>query len=628
MSAAAAVFRRELIEKRKSILFCLLFGVIPVIAPLISYLVDGSRPGAAQLRDILAMVLAITLFVTVAFLGGVTTIGRDLVEQRSSFYFSRPISPAALWTAKIAAAIVVAFACGIAVSLPAIVVARRLPFAGMAGINLGLNSILVAAIVAVPFFALAGHVLGISIRSKSAWLAFDVLALGATGFFVWSYLRILVLSSAEKLGLGLFSAFVIVVMGALAFAGFAQIAYGRTDIRAGHRAMSLALWLPILAFAGFVMLYLSWLGSGTPRDLKDPWVQRVSPRGDWMVLSGTRRFGADYVSSFLYSPVSGASEPIGTMSTTVFSGDGSTAAVLKFSVGIGEHLSAALSIAKLNRAPLRLEPTEIEFSGYPPALGLSRDGQRLATFDSHTITVLDLPTRRNLISANVSADSVSRAITFLFLGNDVVRCYAIGTQERGVIAPLHVFEVDLRTRKGRELAVIELTRGNEYRVSPDGAVILAGATIYDGTTGAVRRTLGTEERASSEFLSDGRIVISRAGSPSELAVFDPSGAPVRTIPIADAGVIRVCGEVSPGILMLGSRPGEFWLADVNAGTVRKVPVAGNPAVSRRWNQISDASATLAPGSLATRLVRSKDGSLLEIDPEAGGARVILQGSKR
>lgn len=625
MSAATAVFRRELIEKRKSILFCLVFGCVPVFAPLIATLVTGSRSGSSGLRDILASILAITLFITVSFLGGVTTIGRDLVEQRLSFYLARPISTAALWFSKLGAVLVVAFACGIAVLIPATLVGGGILSLPRFG-TLGFDEIVIAAALGIPFVALVGHAAGIAVRSKSAWLALDVFALGVVGFFLWTFLRVLIITLGGRLGLALFAALTIVLFLALAAAGHAQLEYGRTDIRAGHRAMSLTLWIPVLVFVGGATAYLAWLDTGSPADLNRVMVEKVSPRGDWMQVGGPRHLGLDYGASFLFNPSTGESVSLGALSGSVFSPDGSTAAVVQFSLVMPDSVVASLSVAKLDSKPVRLVQKDIAFPGYPPTLGLSRDGSRLATFDSHTISVIDLAQQKTLMSATVSQESLFRAARLHFLGDEIVRCYAAGGPRGN---SLHVFELNLRTRKARELAVIAITHGNDFRVTSDGTAILSGAKLFDVTTGALLRTLGSDEKSKSDILADGRIVVTRTGSGrSELELFDRSGTPIRTIALPATSSIRIAGEPEAGQVLLQPEMDEAWVVDLDAGTWQRIVTRGTLTGAGLWNQRSDASTPLAPGSIATRLVMRSDGSLVEVDPATGRERVIVKGRMR
>ena len=93
MSAAIALFTRELRGRTRLFVSCAVLACVPFLATLL--------PAAqAHRADVIAMVggfLAICVGAAVALATGGSVIMRDLAERRMSFWFAKPLHPAALW---------------------------------------------------------------------------------------------------------------------------------------------------------------------------------------------------------------------------------------------------------------------------------------------------------------------------------------------------------------------------------------------------------------------------------------------------------------------------------------------------------------------------------------------------
>src|SRR5438270_7127618 len=103
MNATVAIARRELLEKRFVFLAAVAFAALAFVVPFV--------PGvhAEQKREaivVVSTILSVGFTLGLATILGATTIGRDLSEGRLSFYFTRPIPAAAIWSGKLIAAVI------------------------------------------------------------------------------------------------------------------------------------------------------------------------------------------------------------------------------------------------------------------------------------------------------------------------------------------------------------------------------------------------------------------------------------------------------------------------------------------------------------------------------------------
>ncbi|HUR79925.1 MAG TPA: hypothetical protein VM733_04125, partial [Thermoanaerobaculia bacterium] len=121
MSAAVTIFTRELRERSRLFAACIVLAAVPFIATML--------PSARQHRsDVIAIVggaIAVCIGLGTALTLGITVLTRDLSERRLSFYFAKPLHPAALWIGKAAAALVTMAFCFGVIAVPAMLVGGR-----------------------------------------------------------------------------------------------------------------------------------------------------------------------------------------------------------------------------------------------------------------------------------------------------------------------------------------------------------------------------------------------------------------------------------------------------------------------------------------------------------------------
>jgi hypothetical protein len=172
---ALVIARREVAEKRFVLLAALAFGALPFVVAAIPVARSGNGP--RDVVDIVAGVLCVGFTFALALILGASVIGRDLSENRLSFYFSRPVGAASIWFGKVAGALAL-----IAVSFAVILLPSRVAGAARwtqtwAG-NADWMALAALAIAVVLFFV--AHLVGTFVRSRSAWIALDfALACGA-----------------------------------------------------------------------------------------------------------------------------------------------------------------------------------------------------------------------------------------------------------------------------------------------------------------------------------------------------------------------------------------------------------------------------------------------------------------
>ncbi len=245
-----AVFRREWIGKRNLFLLATGEGLLLLFA----YLYDpamraGSDKGAAM------AVFGSLMFVWVcAALFGATMIGKELEERRFGFFLNRPLHPAEIFFGKVTAGLAQALLAGLLTCLP------WLLGGGWQGLALVEAGRLVSAwLLGGLFLLLLLHAVSIQARSKAPWLLLDLAAWGGCLWGCWSLFRKLALSGvgfehAVRFAGGVFAAMTL----GLLVSGYLQVAQGRSDLRRGHRWVSLAMALTIgvTLFAGWG--YTTW----------------------------------------------------------------------------------------------------------------------------------------------------------------------------------------------------------------------------------------------------------------------------------------------------------------------------------------------------------------------------------
>ncbi len=552
MSAAATIFIRDLRERSRLFIACIVMAAVPFVATLL----PSARGHRGDVIAIVGGALAICIGIGTALALGMSVISRDLTERRMSFYFARPLSPAALWIGKAGAALVTLLFCFSVIAVPAMLFAGRAWDRRWLG---GMQPILAGALaISVLFFV--SHAFATVVRSRSTLLALDfVFAIVCAGALLMIFWPVF-LGQAIGVSQVMMIAIAIAVLIILAIAPVWQLAQGRTDIRRSHAAFSRFFWpasAVVLLVAG---AYVWWLVSATPRDLDSIRNIEQPARGHFAMITGGSNGRADYQSTFLVDTTNGKYERIATPPWWGIesSKDGKVIAWLQ---PAGMFSVSFLELYVNGRA------TNILMS--PSArLVMSDDGTRVATDTGTTITVYEVASGKMLASA-AGFDSRAQANLF-FVTNDLLR--VIETE------PLRISELDVRNRKLTRTGErdLETPSGHAISVSGDGSRMFVRGpnVIADARTGAtiapVDRDLDPDRYSSASMLHDGRVAaISYAARTPRLRLYAPDGTRTAEIALQPARSVWISGEIEGGRLILTAHRGTMYVIDVARGVIEQ-----------------------------------------------------------
>jgi hypothetical protein len=651
MKGFVAVLQREIFERRLLALVAFILGLVPLALPLAPGLLPEGF-SAEDLRSGLAIGLAALLTALFAlFLGGSIIVG-DLAERRLGFYFARPLSGGAIWAGKIAAALVLVLGCGVLVLAPAAQMGIDSNPFGIQGFNL--ESSVALWSVGLLGLLLAAHAASLMVRSRSPWLLLDLVALGTVAGLYWSSSRRLILAGvgahAPWSGGAFFDPRVwiaagsfLVVLLALALAGLLQVVRGRTDLRRGHRVLSLSLWGTLIPAAAVLAgLSFWWIGGG-PGDLRSIDEVLGAPQGTWVALVGSSSRIVHYQQGFLYDLGSGRSVRTGFGTASIelgpqvrFSADGRRVVWLAYD-GVPFNSPLAVFRLDLDRAGARPVRTQISYPVVPRSLALSPDGRRLADYGYYAqkrVTVSDVDTGRLLAAAELSSTTGRPGLAFADAGH--LRLYdaslydVAGVSTEARQADSEILELDLASRAPR-FEVTGHLRGalgfTNLSLSPAGDRALVrgyeGLRLCDARTGEMLAPLG-DRKSTGSFLADGRIaVLSRVAGGRELRVFAPDGrSELRRFAFPGAWAVVVgdpspSGQPAPDLLRIAvsaapPSPWEVRLLDLASG--------GSQSLGVRKLLSPGGERSLTPG----RSLARADG-LLWFDPASFRERMVLKG---
>ncbi len=612
MTGFLAIARREVREHRVVLVAAAVASLGALAVPLLHV-----GTSAAEVRGVTAFLGALVLAAGIAIGLGATTLAPGMATRRIGFDFVRPLSASAIWGGRLAGAMLLGAGAALILWVPAAIAGARPPW----------NDLWTAPEppAAWPLWALAGfgvlfaiaHCAALAFRSRSGLLALDAVLTVLCAFLVWTAFSRLPLYHAEapwlRLGIG------VALAAGTAFlaAGYASVARGRTDARAGHRALSGVLWTVIGAAVLGANAYAAWVHGAKPRDLRDGFWVNPAASGPWVTVSGPAR-GAE--ATFLFDTAGGRFERAFTPDWRgpVLSRDGRRAAWVE----ARSHGPYPLWTWHLGAPGGPAVRTRILLDGYPFLFVLSEDGARLALWEDGTLTVYDLEQQRALASARIpSGERQSLSGTFSSL--DVFRLYRADDHS------IDLLQLDVRARSLASLGRIELAGGLRFFVTDARGerLLTLGSRSPDvrlfTATGASMATLadGPAESRWPAFLPDGTIVLSERSSGGwRLRVFGADGREGAAVALPSASSVSLGGEVAPGVLCLGLSDAAFrpstWLADLNSGSVRKIADDLRPAAIPR--------AIGGVGSEATKLFYGpRNETLVRLDPATGERRVLL-----
>jgi hypothetical protein len=629
-----AVLQREVVERRLLLLAAGLSGLFPLVFP---YLRGSSGRNAADLQGAVALIGALIFSTVLAILLGGSVISRDLAERRLSFYFSRPLSGWAIWAGKMAATALLVLGSGALVLLPAWLAGATVDPSGYWGGGLvrDFDEIALGWAALVVVLILAAHAASVMMRSRSPWLLFDLVALGLAVALIASAGDRLLLEGAFVPANRIVIALVVALPLALLAASLFQVIRGRTDLRQGHRWLSVTLWSLLLVFGLASVGYAHWVVDVGPEDLEEITRVKPAPAGSWIVLEGEARHWGPFSPTFLVDTSSGRSVRLRAAVPLRWphlrpeiSADGRRAVWLA-----RQHSDfdspVELMTLDLTRPEAVPVATPVTFPMTRPDtlfdIALSPDGSRLASLRGGRLLVDEVSTGRTLVSLPLPGRAENQRM--MFLEPDLIRVYLFHIGKQGGSVRTEIYEADLGARKltrtggaGRSLWDLDWSEEVHERI-PVRDLSRGLLHIHDGRTGEVLATLPASRLpwAESSLLTRGRLAVptGRRGS-WDLKILAQDGSELRRFHFDGVHMLQAGPQPGPDHLVAVTRENEgregwrSWLLDLESGASRLL-----------GEELVPVSRLSPPGDLGSKLFLEGGDRLVRLDPLRGGKRVVL-----
>ncbi|HEX7152080.1 MAG TPA: ABC transporter permease [Thermoanaerobaculia bacterium] len=565
MTTLFSIASRELREKKFVFGGALIVALLPLFAALMP---ASSRWGRPAVITLLGSILATGFALALATVLGSSTIGRDLTDNRLSFYFSKPLSPAALWFGKALASLITIFVClGITIAIPATLAytsARELLPEDVGAI------VLFVSIGAVALFALS-HTFSSMLRSRTALIVVDVLLLVGTVYALVLLLGPILGAGAMKLTTRIASGFAIAFVVLLLVAPVWQLSRGRTDRRRSHFELSKFVWAGVVALLLVTGAVVFWAVNVSPNDLAQPYASALSA-GDWLAVSGDAKNRADLRPFFFANRNSG--QFVRLLNPMVVNASRNGRFVAWSEAELGRKAAFSVKVRELDGG--RTIDTGVYANTALSVLGLSDDGSRLAIFNRDSLTVHDLQRRALLASVRLPLGSGGYNDHLYFVTPDLIRIFDL---ERG--NQLTVYELDVPRRAVTVTGKKELAPGVHVSwMSEDGSrLMLSDWRSRSGTILADARTLQTIADLGvigidAHVLSDGTVAaIKREAGTPHLRVVNLRGEVLRDYALSGDGAY-IDAEVAPGKLVVA------WAkrGDKRSWTMQTVDVASGKTI--------------------------------------------------
>jgi hypothetical protein len=627
------IARRETLMNRQVLLVALIIGLFPVIIPFMPGL--ESWP-VSYIRSTSAVFCASSLALLLSLAFGWSTFGRDLSENRLSFYFSRPVASFAIWGGRCLGAQLVILASAFLTLAPAALMDRGVrdsiqelfrPYS-VWGLLSPLGKPLLFAAVCLGLFAVA-HVLGVIYRTRllAAAAHFPLLLL-AVAWATVTARRMSGEGAINGMTRGLWA------LGFLAIISFwitlaFQLSRGRASLHRGHKIVLMVLWPALFGNLLAFDAYSRWFLNVDIQNLQYMSVTAGSGRGPWILLSGVGKNRGDYLSSFLFNTVSKKSIIIRSLRGSggnTMSKDGRLAAWLIFEPG---QSLTRLYTAKLDEDPVKIQSAGVVVKG-DAWMQFSEDGSMLGLFEPGFVTAYKLS--GGLLQSGVTIPcpgwEIDRA---QFISGNRMRIYARAASQfqanskKYQIAELH-FETRSRTVTG------EIDSARSIILSPpEYSRILAvrdeQLSVCDARSGIEITRFDAALVHQKGFLSDGRILLVESTEGDyQFRLFDPDGKKEKIIRIP-AGMVGA--EWNHGHELIFSARGprnsgnerKLLLQRVNLEDGKITPIAPGLFPVHAWDQNG-----WSVGSPFTRLYQSKSSLLLDFDPATGSSRELIRGA--
>jgi hypothetical protein len=641
MTATLAILRRELVERWAVLAAAFVAGLLALATPLLPG-VDAK--GAADSREVLALIFAAALGGGVAVAHGAGMVARDLKERRLGFYFARPVAGAAIWAGKLLAGLLLALGAAALALLPTAVVTPARLVDWFSGSSLGS-----AALAA--FFLLGGaHLVAVALASRSRLLALDLVALPALAGVFLLLVRRLLATGVTELAAAAVAAIGALTLGLILAAGLAQVVSGRCDAVRGHRIQASVLWGGLTIVALLLGAAVAFLVTVTPASLRSV-NDVVARRGPWVAVRGPAAWRPGYQPAFLVDTASGRSLRLpdyGWYGMFLdLSDDGSHAVWLRPIGSLQQRLWEVVTADLTAADPAPSTTPLVLDAAWPGPFCLSGDGSLLATVEEgqrRRVAVYRLEDGRDLASAPLPAGRVR--LEFDAPNRLRIELWRdLGGPPRAARSEVTLGALDLEDGRFTTATVgTDLVLGWYRPRDATGQRMLmvhqAGEkrqlVLHDAWTGAPVATLASGKGLAvvrALFLADGRVALgsSNAGR-GRLRLLSCTGEPLGELDLGPARWVAPTSEVAPGQLLVRlSQSDDAWdagssqlfeaaVVDLATGSTRRLGPGRVPMRSWWW---TTGGQPPEPGSLASRLLRSPEGALEELDPATGTCRRLL-----
>ena len=636
MHATRAIMARELVARREMLLVAVAAAVIASAMPWMPGL-EGYTPD--DVRTVSSNGLAVSLGWGLSLLLGATVVGRDLSENRLGFFFARPVSGLAVWWGRMSAALILIWAVEVIVLLPSFFGGGIYVFASWFGGGWAA----VLGFVAMPVLLIPlAHAVSVMVRARTAWVFLDLTGCVVAGVAVWLIVRSFwwmgAMIALWVVGGGVF----VTIVVALAVAGAAGLAMGRTELRRTHGVLSVVLWGTLTLGLSAVVAYADWLKDFEPESFVRVDVLSIAPTGEWVEVLGGAPGHLDVSLRCLISttddrwlllPGGWGSFP----KEVVFSLDGSVAVLLGAAPREGTR---TLWRADLDSESPKVAPTTLVFHT-EVVTDLSPNGRRVAVLDKQVLSVYALEEEKLLTAVRLPED-LQNSTPFFYLP-DSIRLYS--WPSGGGKGALHIAEIDAITGAIDRIGEIEGVSEKSWAAFDPHLEYLVlmsrkddfdtpARVLYDARSGEnVRSLVG-----SAEFLDDGRIVLRRrTGEDLELVVERPDGSEQSVHNLGSASDIWSGGEVAPGRLMIlrsvdgaevgeGRRADTLDLADGSWREVGRGMRRIHAGFQWRWG-VKRGAFWYVNRPRANQLLTDTSGALVRWEPETGELVRIVGGRR-
>jgi hypothetical protein len=546
---------------------------------------------------------------------------------------------------KLLAALVLTVATPLAGALPWVFAEGKLTGVGSAFRDWATNGSVALFLAMLLGLVAFGHAAGVVFRSRSTWAAVDFLlfagAVLAAVTLYRAFVRLGVVGGAPPETWNLAAKLLLVAAVPLAAAA-AQAAFGRSDLRRGHRVLSLTFWGGALVWFAVTGAVLVRELAATPGEFAVRRVARAGSDGRFVSLfAGESLAGTGRTASFLLDTASGRFARI-PLTLPSFSPDGHRAAwTVEAPFWRLRDRELDIAVASLDGpAPLvetvELDPPLAEGEGVG-RLVLGAGGERVAIVQRYTLSVHELPSGRSL-SRTAAADGEWVAAAFLPDGRmrALRRIRAVvGGPGRAVIPGF--------------LEVVEMAGGVPSSRQPLEAVGqaflasgLAGerillheplaprrVSLHDIRSGRRLRVFDGEPGwavVDAMLLRGGAVAVVEGTRGSCRLRLATDGEPDRLVELP-AGLALIGGELPGGRLAVGLLGRPTGTDPGDAGDTLLVALASGEIVRREAGilppLVHDVAGEGPPSPEASRLFVTQAGEIVRLDPDTGRREVVL-----